>query len=134
MKNLLILLLVSILVAPAWGKDAAHLSLGVSIELKGSTQDVSALAGKLKKTSAYKAADCTEAKSSEESLIMACSKADGRLMGFLGRNAPATVQWSITSIVGARICPGTPGCQVMSCPPPRGPIMCCYQAPPYGPC
>lgn len=134
MKNLLLCLLALIVVAPAWGKGDAPLSLGVVIELKGSTEEISALAAKLKKAPAYKAAACEAPNNLEASVKIVCAKADGRLMTFLDKNAPATVQWSISAGEGHRICPGTPGCQVMHCPPPNGPIMCCHSTAPYGAC
>lgn len=131
MKNLLLFLLASIIVAPVWAKGAESLSLGVVIELKGSSpEEIATLIAKLKKAPVYKAAACEAANESK----IACAKADNRLMGFLSKNAPASVQWSISSADGARPCPGTTGCTIMHCPPPTGPIMCCHSTAPYGPC
>ena len=131
MKNLL-LLLSALVVVPAWAADpapapakpkpaakqAASLSLGVAIELKGSSEDVSALVAKLKNAPVYKAAACEIVSESK----IACAKADGALMVFLDKNAPGAVQWTIISN-GGKPCPT--GCQVMLCPPPNGPLVCC---------
>lgn len=119
MKKLLLLLA---LIAPASGIAAPAAPAGwagVAIELKGSPEEVSALAAKLKKAPAYKAAACEAASESK----INCAKADNRLMAFLSKNAPATVQWSISSIAAEPKC--LPGCSLMHCPPPGGPIMCC---------
>lgn len=134
MKNLLLCLLALFVVAPAWGGDAAPLSLGVVIELKGPADGVSTLVAKLKKIPAYKAAACEAANNLEATVKIACAKADGRLMVFLDKNAPATVQWNISSSSGGKPCPGTAGCKVMNCPPPGGPSMCCHMTAPYAPC
>lgn len=125
-ENLVLLLSALIVVLPAWGENAAPPSLGIAIEVKGKVEDVSALVVKLKKAPAYKAATCEAANKLEADVMIVCAKADGRLMAFLDKNAPGTVQWSISS-AGERPCPGTPGCAVMHCPPPGGPIMCCNQ-------
>jgi hypothetical protein len=134
MKNLLLLLLTLVAIAPAWGENAAPLSLGVVIELKGPTEGVSDLVAKLKNAPVYKAAACETANKSEATVRIDCAKADSGLMVFLSKNAPPTVQWSISAAEGSRPCPGTPGCQVMHCPPPNGPLMCCHSTSPYGAC
>lgn len=120
MKNLLLSLLALIVVVPAWAGDAAPVSwAGVVIELKGPTESVSALVAKLKKAPAYKAAACEAVNESK----FDCAKADSGLMAFLGKNAPASIQWSISSSAAEGKC--LPGCAIMQCPPPGGPIRCC---------
>lgn len=117
LKNLLLCLLALLVVSPAWAGDAAPVSwAGVVIELKGPTESVSALVAELKKTKAYKAAACDV--SSE--LKIECAKADSGLLAFLGKKAPATVQWSISSAPVEGKC--TTGCALMACP---STVMCC---------
>ena len=129
MKKMLLCLLALIAVAPAWGENDAPISLGIVIDLKGASEDVFSLIAKLKKAPVYKAAVCEIANESQ----IVCAKVNGGLMVFLDKNAPATVEWSISGS-GSRPCPGTPGCQVMHCPPPNGPTMCCHPKSPYGAC
>lgn len=115
MKNLLLLLLALNAVAPAWGDTAAPVSwAGVVIELKGPAESVSALVAKLEKDAAYKAAACGPAKTTEGSTKIDCAKPDNKLMAFLGMNAPATVQWNISSAVVGGKCTGN--CIMMPCP------------------
>lgn len=132
MKKLLLCLLALIVVAPAWGSSAVLASwAGVIVELKGSNQDISALAAKLEKAPVYKAAACAPANIAGDAAKIDCAKADSGLMTFLGKNAPATVQWSISSAAVENKC--LPGCTTMRCPPPGGPVMCCYMSN-YTPC
>lgn len=129
MKKLLLSLLALIVVAPAWGASS-----GIAIEVKSEkAEEVSALVAKLKKAPAYKAAACNIANKLAEDVMIVCDKADGRLVTFLDKNAPVSVKWSISSATD-RPCPGTPGCQIMHCPPPGGPTMCCHTTAPYGAC
>lgn len=132
MKKLLLCLLALTAVAPAWGGSAVLASwAGVVVELKGANQDISALAAKLEKDRVYKAAACAPANIAGETAKIDCAKADSGLMAFLGKNAPATVQWSIASVAAENKC--TPGCVSMKCPPPNGPLVCCNTAT-YQPC
>ena len=121
MKNLLLFLLALIAVAPAWGDTAASASwAGVAIELKGSAKSVSALLADLEKEAVYKGAACTAAKKHGKTAKITCEKADSGLMDFLGKNAPATVQWSISSSAAGGRC--TTGCALMACPIT---VVCC---------
>lgn len=130
MKNLLLSLLALIVVVPAWAGDAAPLSLGIAIEFKGPSKDVADLVAKLKKDPVYKAATCESVNESK----VACAKADGGLLAFLDKNAPAAVKWSISAADGTKPCPGTVGCKVMNCPPPGGPLRCCHTTAPFAAC
>lgn len=115
MKNLLLFFLALIVVVPAWGDTAAPVSwAGVVIELKGPAESVSALVAKLKEAPVYKAASCETASKLEATVTINCAKADNRLMAFLGKNAPATVQWSISSAAAGGKCTGN--CILMPCP------------------
>lgn len=125
MKNLLMCLLALVVVAPAWGGEAAFVSLGVAIEFKGPPKDVADLVAKLKKDPVYKAATCESVNESK----VACAKADGGLLAFLDKNAPAAVKWSISAADGAKPCPA--GCAAMPCP---SIVRCCTIATPHQPC
>lgn len=132
MKNLLLFLLALIVAAPAWGGAANPLAVSVTIELNNltDTDNVSALVAKLEKDAVHKAAACGTAKTTNGSTKIDCAKADSRLMGFLSKNAPPTVLWSITSLIEKKC---TPGCLLMKCPPPGGPLVCCNTTT-YKPC
>ncbi len=126
MKKLLLCLLALLVVAPAWGGTATFISwAGVAIELKGSAESVSTLVAGLEKEAVYKDAACSTvpAKKSGKTARISCDKADSGLMDFLTKNAPATVQWSISSVPAVGKC--LPGCATMHCPPPGGPVRCC---------
>jgi len=120
-----LLILLSLIVMPAWAEDAAAPSVSkpetiqaapapetsVVIELKGSSKNVSAVASGLEKEAVYKDAACSTANNkSGKAARITCTKADSALMTFLTKNAPAKVQWSI-SPAG---CPT--GCLLMPCP------------------
>lgn len=124
MKNLLLLLLALIVVAPAWGGTAKPLASSVTIELNNLTDNdnVSALVAKLEKNAVHKAAACGPAKTTDATTKIDCAKADSGLMGFLSENAPPTVLWSITSLIEKKC---LPGCALMHCPPPNGATVCC---------
>ena len=131
-------LLLALIVLPAWAGDVAPVAeKGVSIELKGASKNLSALMADLEKDAAYKEAACSgkPAKSGKAAKIT-CGKADGALLVFLSKNAPANVRWTISAAATAPAtrapapaasaplsCPT--GCAVMNCPPPSGPIVCC---------
>jgi hypothetical protein len=121
MKKLLMFLLALIVVAPAWAKDDSALSsTGVVIKLKGSGESVSTLVADLKKQKVFKTAICGIVEESE----IYCGIADSGLMAFIGENAPAAVEWSISSTPPIHtLC--VPGCRAMHCPPPGGPVTCC---------
>ena len=124
MKNLLLCLLALIVVAPAWGGPAKPLVTSVTIELNNltKTDDVSVLVAKLEKDAVYKAAGCGTADTSKGPTKIDCAKGDSGLMGFLSKNAPPSVMWSVTSLI-ERKC--ATGCSFMHCPPPSGPMVCC---------
>jgi len=132
-------LLLALIVVPAWAGDAAPVTeQSVNIELKGATKSLSALVADLEKEAVYKEAGCSSkpVKSGKIAKI-SCVKADSTLMAFLSKNAPAKVNWTISSTAtsaskapaaaSAEITPlGCPvGCALMACPPPSGPVKCC---------
>ncbi|OGS81168.1 MAG: hypothetical protein A2Z94_02350 [Gallionellales bacterium GWA2_55_18] len=155
-KNLL-LLLSALIVVPAWAGDVAVApatakptamqaapvtETGVVIELKGSAKGTSALVADLEKEAVYKEAVCSSkpAKKPGKTAKITCAKADGALLVFLGKNAPANVHWSISaaatkslSIAAIRgvtvTCPQI--CRIMPCPPPNGTSKLCCPVYPY---
>lgn len=151
MKNMLLILLALIVmpaaipvwagdvpIAPATAKPSMQTAPGaetsVVIEFKGSAQSTSALTANLERQAVYKDAICSTApvKKPGETAKITCIKADGALLAYLSRNAPADVQWSITRTPAtAAGCPA--GCSLMNCPPPAGPMRCC-RVPGYTPC
>lgn len=130
-RNLLLSLFALIVVAPAWGGSTESIGwAGVTIELKGPDQSVAALAAKLEKDPAHKAASCGSAKAAGGTTKIDCARADSGLMAFLSKNELATVQWSISSsVAGDRPCPA--GCALMPCP---STVKCCTIATPHLPC
>ena len=137
MKNLLLLLSV-LIVVPAWAGDAVPVSgTGVVIELKGSAKSLSVLVADLEKDAVYKAAECSSKpmKKSGKTAKITCAQADGALLAFLAKNAPANVHWSISAAATKRVSTATSkgvaplgcptGCSLMNCPPPGGPVVCC---------
>lgn len=143
MKNLL-LLLSALIVVPAWAGDAVPANeTGVIIGLEGSAKSLSALVADLEKDAVYKAAECSSKpmRKSGKTAKITCAQADGALLAFLGKNAPANVHWSISAAAAKRVpfaaskgvaplgCPS--GCSLMNCPPPGGPVLCCKN---YVPC
>lgn len=148
MKNLL-LLLSALIAVPAWAADAtpavkptaqpvSAAETGIVIVLKGTNKGVAALAANLEKEAVYKEANCSSkpAKKPGKTAKITCAKADGALLAFLSKNAPAKVQWSISAAAtksipvttkGAAYCPPPIGCAMMNCPPPGGPLRCCNQ-------
>lgn len=135
MRKLLLLLCALIFAAPAWAGDAVPVNeTGVVIELKGSAKNLSALAADMEKDAVYKAAECSSKpmKKSGKTAKITCAKADGALLAFLGKNAPANVHWSISAAANKGVSPlGCPaGCSLMHCPPPSGPLLCCKNSVP----
>lgn len=132
MKNILLFLL-TVIVVPAWAEDVmSDTAAGVIIELKGSSQDISALTAKLEKETVYQDAVCSSqlARKSGKILKINCAKADSALMTFLSKNAPTKVHWSISVAAAKLNISAAPvgcatGCQMLYCPPPSGPYECC---------
>lgn len=135
--KILMLLLSALIVVPAWAGEVPVSATGVVIELKGSAKSLSALVADLEKDAVYKAAECSSKpmKKSGKTTKITCAQADGALLAFLAKNAPANVHWSISAAAAKKIsaaaskgvaplgCPT--GCLLMNCPPPGGPVVCC---------
>ena len=136
MKSILLFLL-ALIVVPSWADDAALMpsanatasaappaldsATSVYIELKGPAKSLPALVADLEKTAVYREAGCSSipTKKPGKTAKIMCTKADGALMTYLSKSAPANVHWSIS----VAACPT--GCTLINCPPPGGPKVCC---------
>lgn len=130
MKKMLLLL--SLIAVPAWAEDSAVASpvpqleamqaapaTRVAIEFKGPAKSTSALVAGLEKEAVYKEAACS--KKAGKTARITCANANGRLMEFLLKNAPASVQWSTTNLTLTCL----NGCVYTQCPAGSGIYRCC---------
>lgn len=112
------------IVAPSMSRNEAMVAppVGVVIEFKGADKSISALIAAMEKEGVYKEAACATVpgKDTGKPASISCGKAEGALMTYLSKHAPADTLWSITT---ASSCPT--GCYMMNCPPPGGPVACC---------
>lgn len=126
MNKKILLLLSVLIVSAAWAGEPAVApaadtaktapEAGVTVELKGTGDQVRALLAELEKSELYGADACyvSSAKTSKTTKVT-CAKASGRLLDFLLANTPAKVSWQVSPAPMLKaICP--PGCYMMPCP------------------
>lgn len=120
MKHKLIMLLLALVVVPAWAGEAATpaAQTAVTVQLSGSHKGVQALLADLEKDAAYKESGCSAKpmKKSAKMVKISCSNASGALLDYLSKNTQSGVRWNISGATAASTLAACPaGCSVQTC-------------------